>query len=461
MFKDGLDKKHKKILMILFVGVLMGALEISIVGPAIPSIESTIKIDQRSIGWIFSIYVLFQLTGISLFAKLSDLFGRRNIYILSVSIFALGSTVLVFSESFTALLIGRAIQGFGASGIFPVASAVVGDIFPPEKRGAALGMIGAVFGIAFIMGPLIAGVLLINFAWNSLFLINLPLAAALIYGSYKLLPTTKVDNKGKLDYAGIITLAMLLASFAFGINRIESERLFASLMSLEVLPYLFISLILLLVFIPIERKAANPIVKMHMFKSKQIVLVGFIAIGTGIFQSSIVFVPDLAVEIYKVTSSNASFMLLPVVIATAIGSPITGKLIDKFGSRAIVVAGLLISSLALFMLYLDANNIFMFYTSGSILGMGISMLMGPSLRYIMLNEVDARERASTQGILTIFIAIGQISGSAIISAIIAGGANLFEGYRNAFLSLALMVLFLTLFGAMLKSRAVELQEAKK
>ena len=124
---------QKKILALLFVGVLMGALDISIVGPAIPSIEKTIDVAAKDIGWIFSIYVLFNLVGISLFAKLSDLYGRRSIYMLSLALFAIGSLVVALADDFQILLIGRSIQGFGSSGIFPVASAVIGDIFPPGK----------------------------------------------------------------------------------------------------------------------------------------------------------------------------------------------------------------------------------------------------------------------------------------------------------------------------------------
>ena len=170
----------------------MGALDISIVGPAIPSIEEKLVIQPRLLGWIFSIYVLFNLSGVSLFARLSDIYGRRNIYIISLGIFALGSLLVSISQSFTTLLIGRAVQGFGASGIFPVASAVVGDLFPPEKRGRVLGLIGAVFGLAFLIGPVIAGILLKYFEWSVLFLINIPIALVLIPVSYThlTLPTT-------------------------------------------------------------------------------------------------------------------------------------------------------------------------------------------------------------------------------------------------------------------------------
>ena len=123
--------------------------------------------------------MLFNLVSTPLMAKLSDSFGRRSIYVMDVTIFAAGSLVVAFAPSFAFVLIGRAIQGLGAGGIFPVASAVIGDTFPPEKRGRALGLIGAVFGLAFLIGPILGGVLLLA-GWRWLFLINLPIAAVVI-----------------------------------------------------------------------------------------------------------------------------------------------------------------------------------------------------------------------------------------------------------------------------------------
>ena len=448
--------KNTKILILLFIGVLMGALDISIVGPALPSIEKSINIEPKLVGWIFSIYVLLQLTGIPLFAKLSDIFGRRMIYVASVSIFALGSLVVVFSNSFGLLLFGRAIQGFGASGIFPVALAVVGDVISPEKRGAALGMIGAVFGLAFLIGPILAGSLLAYFQWNSLFLINIPIAVFIIIGSLKLLPSHKIISDKKLDISGIILLGSFLTTFALGINSIDPKHFIESIISFKVIAFTAGTIVFFVMFIFIERKAHSPIIKIDMFYSRQIRLVGFIAVATGAFQSSVVFIPAFAVNLFGVTSSKASFMLLPVVLASAIGSPVSGKMLDKLGSRVIVIAGLLAAAIAIFSLSMTRTSIIHFYTTGALLGLGVSMLMGPPLRYIMLNEVPPQERALTQGLLTVFIAIGQIAGSAIISVIIASGTNMIQGYRTAFFSLSLLMIFVMLFSFYLKNRQMEL-----
>ena len=447
-------KNNTKILILLIIGVLMGALDISIVGPAIPSIEKTIKMAARDVSWIFSIYVLSNLVGISLMAKLSDNFGRRLIYIISIAIFGLGSLVVALSHEMTSLLIGRAIQGFGSSGIFPVASAVIGDVFPIEKRGRALGMIGAVFGIAFILGPFIAGFMLLYFDWNALFLINIPVAILLIGFSFFLLPGKTLSEKPKMDWDGMIILAIILTSFTLGVNNIQTDNIIESLGSWSVLPFLLLVAILTPILLMLEVQQHDPVFNIHLFKSTQIRLVGFIAFGLGLFQSSIVFLPKLAVTLFGVDPSIASFMLLPLVLMTAIGSPVTGRLIDKIGSKIILVSGLFITAIGLYLLSLVTRDIILFYISEGLLGLGLSMRA--SLNYIMLNEVSAKERASTQGVLVIFISIGQLTGAALTGAISSTTPGKSDGFGYAFISMAALSVLLLSFSFFLKNRKREL-----
>ncbi len=453
--------RNGKILALLFTGVLMGALDISIVGPAIPAIEQTIKVDHRSLSWIFSIYVLFNLVGVSLLSKLSDLYGRRNIYIFSVAVFALGSAIVALSQDITFLLIGRAVQGFGSSGIFPVASAVIGDIFPPEKRGRTLGMIGAVFGIAFIIGPVIAGVLLLWFDWNALFLVNLPIAAVVIFYSWRLLPSKRSLLKPHFDWMGMILIAVLVSSFAYGINNIEASDGFKGIFSIEVYPFLIITIITLLLFIFIERRSPSPVVKIQLFDVKQIRIVGIVAFGTGIIQAVTIFVPELAVNVFGVSTSEASFMLIPFVLAIAIGSPLAGRLIDKIGSRSIVMAGLLFAGSGLIIFYLDSTSKVNFYTAGILMGLGSAMLQGSALRYIMLNEVQSSDRALGQGIITLFTSTGQMTGATLIGIIVASFTIRADGYSQSFMVIAIIAFSVLLISFRLKSRIEELASASE
>lgn len=450
---------NRVIVFVLFLGVLMGALDISIVGPAIPSIEHSITIDPQSVGWIFSIYILFNLVGISLFAKLSDYYGRRNIYMVAIAIFTMGSLVVSLSENFTLLIIGRSIQGFGASGIFPVASAVVGDLFAPEKRGRILGMIGAVFGLAFLIGPIIAGTLLHFFEWNSLFLINLPIGVLLFFMSYQVLPNEKsVENK-QLDWLGILLMGLMLFSFTWGLSRMKGTRLLESLGSSQTWPYLSLAAILLLLLFFVERKASSPVVRISLFFNRQIRLVALLALVLGLVQASFVFIPDFAVGTFGVDTSQASFMLVPLVLATALGSPIFGRLIDRFGSKPIILVGLALAAGGFYLLQLTNSGKVFFYAGGALIGLGLSILAGSSLRYILLNEVGRADRAITQGMLTIFISVGQLTGAALIGVFVANRTGN-SGYLQIFLYQAIL-LSLVIFPALrLKGKSLEKKVTK-
>ena len=433
------SKKNNAIIALLFVGVLMGALDISIVGPALPSIESSLQIGARYSGWIFSIYVLFNLIGISLFARLSDIYGRRNIYVWALAIFALGSLTVSLSHNFEFLLIGRAVQGFGASGIFPVATALVGDLFPVERRGRVLGLIGAVFGLAFMIGPFLAGALLHYFQWHVLFIINMPVSLILIYYSFKILPSETETNVSRIDWGGIITLGISLAAFTFGINNLNGMDWQTDITNVKVILPLSVAFVSAVMLLVIERRDKNPIIKFSFFRNRQIIIVGIIAVVTGIVQACFVFIPKFVVHNFSVDPSTASFMLTPFVVATAVGSPVFGRLIDQYGVKSIIFTGLVLLSAGFFMLSQTGNMLLLYYISGVFVGLGLSILSGSSLRYIMLNQTSAEDRAISQGMLTIFISIGQLTGSAVIGILLADSTES-KAFIPVFAGLAALLL---------------------
>lgn len=441
-------EQNNKIIGLLFFGVLMGALDISIVGPAIPLIEKTLNISGKESGLIFSSYVLFNLVGISLFARLSDKFGRRNIYIIALSIFALGSVIVSFIHDFNWLIVGRAVQGFGASGIFPVASALVGDLFPVEKRGRILGLIGAVFGLAFLLGPFIAGFLLSYFSWNFLFIINLPIAAVLIFYSFKILPSQSVVNNIKIDWKGIIALGIALAAFTYGMNRIQGYNVQAFLQIFVIIPFIIAALAFLFLLFT-EKNNPYPIIKLEFFKNSQIVLAGILAVVTGLIQACFVFIPKFVIHEFQVEPSTASFMLTPFVLATAVGSPLFGRMIDKFGVKWVVIMGLSFLSLGFYFLSQVDGRLGFYYLSGVLVGLGLSILSGSSLRYILLNNTSTEDRSISQGLITIFTSVGQIAGSALIGILLTSTTN---GFHLNFLGIAIITAGMLLVSLKLKNR---------
>lgn len=449
------SRARNRILLVLFVGVLMGALDIAIVGPALPAIQTAFGTGERAIAWIFSIYVLMNLVSTPITTKLSDSFGRRPIYILSVSVFAVGSLVVALSPTFAVALVGRAIQGFGAGGIFPVASAVIGDTFPPEKRGSALGLFGAVFGLAFLIGPIIGGVLLL-FGWHWLFLVNLPVAAAVIVASLKVLPTTAAPAQETFDWQGMAVLSILLASLAFGLNQIDTSHVWSSLASLNVWPFLALGLALVPVFVSIERRVESPVLRMDLFKSRQVALASAFALGAGLGEASVVFVPKLLNAAFGVSESTASFMLLPIVLAMAVGAPAAGRALDRLGSRVVVLAGNGLIAAGMLLVSVSGTNLALFYVAGLLVGLGLSTLLGAPLRYIMLGEAGPSERASAQGALTLFTSTGQLAGGALVGAVAESSGGGVGGYQSAYLAVGVIAVVLTVLAVRLKGRAEEL-----
>lgn len=444
----------RPLLLILFVGVLVGALDLAIIGPALPAIQADFGVDARSLAWIFNIYVLFQLVGTPLMAKLSDRYGRRSIYVLNLALFGLGSLVLVVAPSFAILLVGRAIQGLGAGGIFPVASAVIGDTFPPEKRGPTLGLLGAVFGIAFLVGPILGGIFL-RFSWHWLFLINLPIVAILIWQSLRLLPGSGAEARKPFDAAGAVLLTIVLASLAIVLTELDSSDVLASLMSLPVAPFAVLAVVLAPVFWRVERRADDPIVPPRLLGSLQMRLTSAIAIGTGTLEAGSAFFPALAVAALGVTDYNASLLMLPSVLATTIGAPLMGRLLNVFGSRLIVQAGLAAVAAGALIYALSDLTVTLFIVGGIIGGLGFSALLGAPLRFIVLNEARSADRGSAQGLLTVFLAIGQLSGAAVIGGVAASQGGGTRGYQLALLILGGLTAVLALAGFGLKSRASE------
>ncbi len=446
-----------RILVVLFLGVLMAALDIAIVGPALPAIREHYGLTERSVSWVFNVFVLFNLLGLPLMARLSDLFGRRRIYTADVGLFAVGSLVVAAAPPFPLLLVGRALQGLGASGIFPVASAVVGDVVPPARRGRALGLLGAVFGLAFIVGPILAGLLLL-LGWPWLFLINVPLALLVVGSGMHVLPDTVAVDRGRLDWPGVLSLGALLALFAFGINGIDTETFVASLTSAQVAPYLAASVLLLPLFIRLERRAENPLVRLELFRQRQVAIVAALGIGAGLTEAAFVFMPAMAVQAFGVTKSTASFMLLPLVSAVAVGSPIAGRTLDRVGSRTVVLISLVLLTSGLAMMGLPTLSHATFYAASVLIGLGLSGILGSSLSYILLHESEAAERTVAQGIGTLSISIGQLSGGALIGAVVSSAAAGLDGYQFAFATVAVVGMILTALSLFLKPRRLEQQQ---
>ncbi|MEO7386888.1 MAG: MFS transporter [Gammaproteobacteria bacterium] len=430
--------------------MLMGALDLAIIGPALPAIQAEFGLTTRQLAVLFNAYVLCQMIGTPVLAKFADRLGPRLAYIVGIGLFGCGSLLLVVAQDPAALYYGRAIQGFGAGGIFPIAAAVVGNTLAPKERGAALGILGTVFGLAFIIGPVMGG-LLLPYGWHWLFLINLPIALVLMAGAARLLPGKSAAGKQPLDGLGLLLLSLLLTSLVVALGSIDSSALVKSLQSWRVAPALALVLVLAPVFWRVEKRAADPVIRPGLFRSRPVLIASLIGTGIGAIQSGGSFYPALAVAATGVTQSTASWMLLPGVLIATIASPVAGRLINRVGVRALVTTSLCLMACSLLAFGLAHISIPVFIAASMLGSAGLGGVLGAPLRIVILDNSLPAERGSAQGLLSNFTSIGRLVGAAFVGSIAASAGGGAVGYQAAFVGLAVVAAMLVALGLSLNS----------
>lgn len=453
-------RDENAILIVLFLGVLMGAVDIAVIAPAFTTIQRAFNITERELVWIFSIYVLSNLISTPLMARLSDQYGRGRIYAIGVSLFALGSLIVALSWNFGVVILGRAFQGTGSGGIFPIATAIIGDSISEKRRGRALGFLGAVYGVAFIIGPLIGGLLLL-INWHLIFLVNLPLAAYVIIKAHRILSSGPIlPSTTGFDWSGTIVLALILGSFAWGLNHINTANFHSSLVSLSVWPFLLGSLIILPLYILIEMKARAPIIPVRLFWIRQVISGQLILLGAGWLTASLVLLPTLAMTAFHVSAFVAGLMMIPAVLSMSIGALVIGRNVDKIGPKRVVVIGIAVIILSTESLGLTGALWAGFFLSTIIFAFEIPSLTGPPLRYIMLEEAPRYQRSAAQGMTSTIIAIGQLMGSAFLGAVASSHGGGVHGYSMVYIVQGFFMLIPFVLSLTLKGRNFQIESQR-
>ena len=455
-----LDRKTRNLILALFlIGVFMGSLDTGIIGPVLPSIEHTFHLTSRESSWIFTLFVIAFMIGSPVMAKFSDFYGRKKIFILDVVLFGAGSCLIAFSPNIESIFLGRIIQGLGCGGLFPVAGAFIGDAFPIKERGKALGIIGSVFGISAIGGPLV-GAALIPYGWHWCFTINIPISIFLIIFAWHILREVEDKRKLKIDYLGIILLSLLAVFLSYGLNQIDSSNFTKSLLSANVAPFLVLFIALIPVFLKVEKQAEESIVAIHMLKNREIMISCIETLCYGIVYSSAIFIPSLVILSMGLNDQLASLMLIPILGANAIAAPLIGKILDTAGSRKIMAIGTLILTIGLIAIAAYPNNLMLFIIAGCLVGVGMVTIIGAPLRYIVLCEAKPTERGAGQAIVNMLSSAGQLIGGALIGGIIASFAGIL-GYKISLILAAVVAFIAFLFTLKLKSRDEQIETMKR
>ncbi len=358
------------------VGMFLSALEATAVSTAMPTVVSSLG-GLSIYSWVFSAYFLTSTVSLPLWGKLSDLYGRRNFYVLGVTIFLLGSALSGQSGSMLELIIFRAIQGVGGGALITLGMIIIGEIFSLRERARVQGLFGGVWGFASIVGPLIGGFITDHFSWRWVFYLNIPfglIAAALV--GFQLKEPAR-NKEVFLDYKGAILIAMFITMALVGLTEISREN---SWKSPSALGLLIACIPILLIFINTEKRAKDPILPLDLFSNsffKTSAITGFL-VGMAMF-GSISFIPLFVQGVIGTTATRAGTILAPLLLTWVFFSSISGKLMLRFGYRPLMLVGTLLVTIGFLLLSQMSENT----TQGSaitnmlFLGCGMGMIFVP------------------------------------------------------------------------------------
>jgi len=413
---------HRQILIAfsgLVLAMLLAALDSTIVSTALPTIVSEMG-GLEHLAWVVTGYLLAQTIVTPVYGKLGDLYGRKIVMQSAIVLFLIGSALCGLSQNMTQLILFRAIQGMGGGGLVVTTQAVVGDIVPPRDRGRYQGIFGAVFGLSSIAGPLLGGYFTTHLSWRWIFYVNLPVGIAALVVLAATLPSFSRRVVHAIDYAGAGLLAVVLSSITLLSDLAGATYPWSSPMSIGLIA---VSLLSLVLFAVVERKAAEPVLPLHLFRQRTFVVtsaVGLI-VGFALF-GSVTYFPLYLQVVKGVTPTGSGMQMVPMMGGMLVTSIMSGQLISRTGRYKIFpLLGTAIMTVGLFLLSRltpESTN-----TTASllmlILGVGLGMVM-QVLVIAVQNDVDYHDLGVATSGATLFRLIGGSLGTAILGAIFAG-----------------------------------------
>jgi EmrB/QacA subfamily drug resistance transporter len=449
-----LDRSTIPLLVTLGLGVFAGALDLGVLSPALPALGAAFGVGPRDLAWVFTLYLLANVVAIPIASKLADQRGRRPVYIACVGIFAAGSVLAIAAPSYGIFLFARAIQAAGAGGIFPVATAAIADRVPLERRGAALGLVAATWGLAAVVGPVLGGAITHFISWHWIFALNVPLALVVIVMARTTVPANAANARGPLDVAGIVTLAVgLLATMAL------LTRLYAvggSADPLRAWGLVVIAVVAFPLFALAERRAAQPVLPPAFFADRQLLVTYALEILIGMLEGALFFIPAALVAGEHLGYAAAGMVAALGALCFVAVIPLSGRLLDVIGSRAVLAAGSTLTALGMLIFALGFARLPLALLAMVVAGTGFGALLGAPTRYIVSSRAGVNQRASAVGMLSIMLIVGQIVGGSLGGGVASSHGDVVNGYRIAYLVFAAIAVVAALLTAALASRRAEL-----
>jgi len=406
----------------LMLVILLASLDQTIVATALPTIVGDLG-GLQHLSWVVTAYLLASTVTGPIYGKLGDLYGRKVVLQTAIVIFLVGSALCGIAQGMTELIVFRALQGLGAGGLMVTTIAVVGDIIPPRDRGKYQGLFGAVFGVSTVIGPLLGGFFVDNLSWRWIFYVNLPLGALALFVIGVVFHSRAEHVRHAIDYLGAATLAGGLACIVLFTSLGGTSEPWGSVQSVALI---VLGVVLLVVFLLVERRAQEPILPLDLFRNRTFAVtsgIGFI-IGLALF-GSITYLPLFLQVVKGMSPTRSGLQLTPMMAGLLVTSIAAGRTISRYGRYRpfpIVGTGVMIVGMVL----LARLNVHSSTTTAAldmlVLGLGLGMVM-QVLVLAVQNAVEFRVMGVATSGSILFRQVGGSIGLAIFGAIFSNSLH--------------------------------------
>ena len=409
----------------VMLGMLLGSLDQTIVGTAMPKIVNDLNGFQHY-SWVITGYLVASTAMMPIFGKISDIFGRKWLYMLGIATFLAGSMLSGVSQSMNQLIIFRAVQGLGAGMMTPIAMAIIGDIFPPAERGKYQGLIGAVFGLAMIVGPQLGGFITDNVGWRWVFYVNVPVAILAFAVVFLVFPShTALHKRHSIDWLGsaalIGSVVPLLMALSLGSTNPDNANSYGWT-SPQILGLFAVAIVVGAAFLRIQARAAEPTIPLDLFRNRifNVSMIIVFLTSMGMF-GAVLYIPLFVQDVLMQSATNSGLVLTPMMLGVIVVSIVSGYLMSRTGHYKVLAivgtAGVLLGLYLLSTMTVTTDNGTL-VRNMVVLGLGLGSSM--SLFTIVVQNAFPVDRL---GVVTASLAFFRSIGGAVGVAVLGSAMN--------------------------------------
>lgn len=410
----------------LVVGFFMILIDSTIVIVAMPRLMSELGADLSEAVWVTSGYLLASAVPLLITGRLGDRIGPRRAYLIGLAIFTLASLWCGLADSIGMLIVARVVQGLGAALLSPQTMTVITRVFPPERRGAAMGAWGSVAGVATLVGPIAGGLLTDGLGWSWIFFVNVPIGVVAFVLALRLLPHLET-HAHRFDWLGVVLSGLAMFCIVFGVQEGESHdwgsmpiAIGEGTFDLPLVPLILVGVVLLVLFVLWQRRAQEPLVPLELFRDRNFSGANLAVFVVGAITATISIPLMLYFQaVLGFTPTEAALMLIPMAVVGAVVAPITGRLVQMGDARPVAVVGLLSFGIAAawFAGWLTPGRpVWELLLPGALLGVANGCSWGP-ISITATRNLSPRQAGAGSGVYNTTRQLGAVLGAAAITSV--------------------------------------------